>query len=169
MGGHTLIVGSTGMLWGLTQALARRNRTVTVLCRAAPISGPSESIQDAPADDHAPNELIAAIDRAIHGRGPIDTAITWIHTAAPGAMGTIADRLDAHATDIVDLVEVLGYSPDRTRPRVRHRRAVLGWIDQPTGARWLTHDEIGTGVLRALESIDPVRIIGDVMPWSRRP
>jgi hypothetical protein len=47
--------------------------------------------------------------------------------------------------------------------------AVLGFMMENDHARWLTDEEISAGVGRALESEDPVTIVGTVTPWSARP
>jgi hypothetical protein len=57
----------------------------------------------------------------------------------------------------------------RPLPAPSLRLAVLGFVIEGGHARWLTNDEISAGVLRALESADPVTIIGTVTPWGARP
>jgi hypothetical protein len=49
------------------------------------------------------------------------------------------------------------------------RLAVLGFVVDNSQSRWLTNDEISTGVGRAMNSEDPVTIVGTVTPWSARP
>jgi hypothetical protein len=49
------------------------------------------------------------------------------------------------------------------------RLAVLGFVVENGQSRWLTDAEISDGVGRALESDDPVTIVGTVTPWSARP
>jgi hypothetical protein len=54
-------------------------------------------------------------------------------------------------------------------PAPKLRLAVLGFVVENGQSRWLTDAEISDGVGRALESDDPVTIVGTVTPWSARP
>jgi hypothetical protein len=49
------------------------------------------------------------------------------------------------------------------------RVAVLGFMVEHGVSRWLDDAEISAGVGRALESGDPVTIVGTVTPWDVRP
>jgi hypothetical protein len=46
---------------------------------------------------------------------------------------------------------------------------VLGFVVESGTSRWLTNAEISAGVGHALESEEPVTIIGTVTPWAARP
>jgi hypothetical protein len=46
---------------------------------------------------------------------------------------------------------------------------VLGFVAGETGSRWLTNDEISTGVLKAVDEDAPLSIVGETRPWSARP
>ncbi|NLG69565.1 MAG: hypothetical protein GX496_08420 [Firmicutes bacterium] len=52
---------------------------------------------------------------------------------------------------------------------MRYREVILGFVVEPSGSRWLTHDGISPGVLEAIDRDAPRWIVGTVEPWSARP
>lgn len=51
----------------------------------------------------------------------------------------------------------------------RYRRIVLGFVLDGSGSRWLSDDEIASGVLRAIDDDLEDSVVGIVSPWDRRP
>ena len=182
MEGHDLVVGGTGMLAGLSEALAREGRRVTVLARdhlrldrlarRAPGVRPlSVNYEDGPA-------LEAALEKAARQSGPIERAVCWIHATAPEAPLAVARHVRhvyCHllGSAVADpSVGRLGRWRARFAglPGLDYRIVVLGFVLKPDGgSRWLTHDEISAGAKAALDASRPVSVLGVVEPWSRRP
>ena len=50
-------------------------------------------------------------------------------------------------------------------PSCAYRQIVLGFVLEGEGARWLTHDEISEGVLKAIDEDAGLSTIGVTRPW----
>jgi molybdopterin-guanine dinucleotide biosynthesis protein A len=161
--GHALVVGGTGMLAGVTRALAARGHTVTSVARRAAAMQADNAgytvLQDriAPValDYRESGRLAEGLARAVAERGPIELAVCWIHTDAPEAPRIVADALAAGGR----LVQVFGTRvwPLEDAPlHVAYRQVLLGEKD----GRWLTHDEISSGVLAAVDADRPLHLVG---------
>ena len=152
--GHALVVGGTGMLAAATRALADRGQVVTCIARRDVRPGDGVTVE--PVDYREPELLRDALARATTTRGPIELAVCWIHTDAPEAPRIVAAALAPGAR----LVQVFG---TRLWPlvdvplHVAYRQVLLGKRD----GRWLTHEEISSGVLKALVADRPVAVVGD--------
>ncbi len=153
--GHVVVVGGTGMLAPATRALGERGHVVTSIARRPADLGPSVSVE--PVDYRDTRNLRGVLARAAEARGPIELAVCWIHTDAPEAPGIVAEALAPGAR----LVQVFGTRawPLAQPPlHVAYRQVLLGSIR----GRWLTHDEIGSGVLDAVDTDRPVTVVGDL-------
>jgi molybdopterin-guanine dinucleotide biosynthesis protein A len=152
--GHAVVVGGTGMLAGLTRALAARGRPVTSIARRPADLGPGVTSVQLDYRDNA--SFSAGLAHAVEERGPVDLAVCWIHTDAPDAPRAVADALAPGAR----LVQVFG---TRVWPlldvplHVAYRRVLLGSAD----GRWLRHEEISEGVLEAVDADRPVTVVGE--------
>jgi molybdopterin-guanine dinucleotide biosynthesis protein A len=152
--GHALVVGGTGMLAPAAQALGERGHVVTCLARRVVELGAGVTVE--PLDYRDDDALRGALARATASRGPIELAVCWIHTDAPTAPGIVADALAPGAR----LVQVFGTRvwPLADPPlHVAYRQVLLG----SRGGRWLTHEEISTGVLKAMDADRAVAVVGD--------
>jgi NAD(P)-dependent dehydrogenase (short-subunit alcohol dehydrogenase family) len=176
--GHDLVIGGSGMLAGLVMSLAQRGRQVTVIARGTArlqrLAGRHPNIRPLSLDYTDD----PAFDAAVRSLGPIPRCVAWMHDDGKNR----ALRIARQVSDVY--CEVLGSaSADPAKlerlaewrvlfeplqaPQLR--LAVLGFVMEGGQSRWLTNDEISAGVLRALESADPVTIVGTVTPWSTRP
>lgn len=54
-------------------------------------------------------------------------------------------------------------------PRIRYRQVILGFVIEGGRSRWLTHQEISDGVLKAVHQDAAWSVVGTVEPWSMRP
>jgi NAD(P)-dependent dehydrogenase (short-subunit alcohol dehydrogenase family) len=182
MAEHDLVIGGSGMLAGLVEALARQGRTVSVVARGPArlqrLAARHPNIHPLQLDYNDDAVFDAGLARAIGLHGPVRRCVGWMH-------GDSRDRALRIAQQVGDVYcEVLGSaSADPARPerlagwqslfaslqRPTLRLAVLGFVVESGSSRWLSNDEISTGVGRALESADPVTIVGTVTPWSARP
>jgi molybdopterin-guanine dinucleotide biosynthesis protein A len=152
--GHALVVGGTGMLAGLTRGLVGRGHRVTSIARGASALG--EGVTAVAQDYRDAGGLSAALARAIEERGPLELAVCWIHTDLPDTPRIVADALAPGAR----LVQVFGtrvWPLEGVPLHVAYRQVVLGSVD----GRWLTHEEISSGVLNAVDADRPLAVVGD--------
>jgi hypothetical protein len=124
-----------------------------------------------------------ALDRTIKDHGPLSLAVVWMHAGTGGGPRRIAQRMpDVGRTS--RYFHVLGSAvADPSRPDelahvrdvvcqsafIAYRQVVLGFVNEPSRARWLTNDEISGGVLDAIAADRELTIVGTVTPWSARP
>ena len=100
--GHALVVGGTGMLAGLTRALADRGHVVSSVARKPRRLGRTSSRSRSTIAMRS--GFGRAIEIAVEERGPIELAVCWIHTDAPEAPRLVAAALAPGAR----LVQVFG-------------------------------------------------------------
>ncbi len=111
-------------------------------------------------------------------RGPVDLAVTWLHPKAPELRDRIAERVIPGGK----IVEILGsatgrpggFADDRLQAMENqfgktYRQVVLGFQLEGDSSRWLTHEEICEGVLRAYRGFETRTVIGTLEPWEKRP
>lgn len=193
---HLLVVGGTGMLRGVAVEFARRGWTVSVVGRrAAALEAPAAEADALPgaivplaADYTETDALCASIRQRCSALGAPSVAVAWIHMTAPDAPRRIARELVAAAGEApVVFVHVLSRlrtrdprdrsvpipCPDEAQLRradgLSYRQAVLGWVVEPSGPRWLTDDEISAGVIDAIDSGTEVTLIGQTEPVESSP
>jgi NAD(P)-dependent dehydrogenase (short-subunit alcohol dehydrogenase family) len=193
---HLMVIGGSGMLRGVVLEFAGRGWDVSVVGRrAAPLAELAGAAAGLPGrivplrtDYSCLEPFVAALRERCVELGSPSVIVAWIHKTAPDAPRRAAEELVA-ASDggTIDFLHVL--SRLRTRdprdlsvpsphpdhgaladlPGVSYRRAVLGWIVEPSGPRWLTHREIAAGVIDALDSGAAVTPIGQVEPIESSP
>lgn len=155
---HALVVGGTGMLAGLVAALAERGDDLTVVARnRRPL--PAGAVQLS-LDYRSTDELRHGLAEAIRERGPIELAVCWIHTDAPDGPGVVAESVASGGR----LVQIFGNRVWPLSPvpdGVEYAQVLLGGVREGSGSRWLTDDEISTGVLAAVGAGDPVAVVGE--------
>ncbi|GAB2179456.1 Rossmann-fold NAD(P)-binding domain-containing protein [Dongia sp. agr-C8] len=176
---HDLVIGGSGMLSGLVEALARDGRQVTVVARGRErlqrLAACHPNIHPLVLDYHDDAVFEAGLAAAAEQRGPFNRCVAWMHDDSKER----AVRIAQQARDVY--CEVLGSaSGDPGKPErlaewqaliapAKLRLAVLGFMIEGGVSRWLTDAEISAGVGRALASEDAVTIVGTVKPWSARP
>lgn len=175
MAAHTLVVGGTGMLSGLCEALAGDGGRLSHLSRHASRASGADGFD---CDYHDPASFSAALDAADARSGPISLAVAWFHTLKIVAPRLLVQRVEGR------LFQVLGSAvgdpshPDRLEtarqvaegvPGCELRQVVLGFKVEAAGSRWLTNEEISDGVLEAVRTDRPLPIIGQTEPWSAKP
>jgi hypothetical protein len=184
--GHVLVVGGTGMLRPVSMELARRGHATTVIARSSKplerMAAESGGLVHPLALDYRELETLETeLRRVIHERGALMLVVAWIHASAPAAPLTIA-HVAAHDGASLRYIHVLGSAaddpsvPDPQRRqafeaigRVEYEEAILGFVREGDGSRWLTDEEISAGVLAAIDAPAPRHIIGVTRPWSAHP
>lgn len=186
---HALVVGGTGMLREVVRWLAEEGWTVSVVARgrarlralqdqAERLDG---SVRPIRVDYRKDGSFRSELDSAIGAAGPIELAICWIHSTAPGAPGILAEILGRQDT-ACRLFRLRGSVardpsvPDRhdlhlreAGPPILYRRVILGYRSEGGGSRWLTDPEIASGVIEAVRSDAEETVVGIIEPWSARP
>ena len=171
---HTLLIGTTGMLGGLTSRIANEPGRCTLLARdLEKMCSLAPHALHLPTRWDDPDGFSDALAQAQWTNGPIDLAVAWIHSGHEATWEVLLDALPTGAM----LVEVVGSASldpsksdlshrDSTRAMgVHHVRAALGYALRDDGrARWLTHDEISLGVLDVVASSRD-GIVGRADPW----
>jgi NAD(P)-dependent dehydrogenase (short-subunit alcohol dehydrogenase family) len=173
---HALIVGGSGMLAGVCRSLCEQADRVSVLARnekrIRAIAKAVEPIACDYNDGVALSEELALLE-------PPDLVVTWIHGRAPHARRALAECVRAEGR----FVQVLGSAhgdpahPERLAEMTQathglpidYQAVVLGFIVEAGKSRWLNNAEISAGVMLAIESAMPLRIVGTVEPWSAKP
>jgi hypothetical protein len=146
------------MLAGLVAALSERGGDVTVVARS-PRQLPPGAVQLA-VDYRSTEDLRRGLADTTRERGPIELAVCWIHTDAPDAPRVVAESLAPGGR----MVQVFGNRvwPLSTVPDgVEYTQVLLGAVREGSGSRWLTDDEISTGVLAAVDASDAVAVVGE--------
>lgn len=152
--GHALAVGGTGMLAPATRALTARGHAVTAIARRPADLGPG--VTSIPVDYRSVEELREALARATESHGPIELAVCWIHTDAPDAARIVADAL-APGARLVQVFGTLVWPLANVPLHLAYRQVLLGSHE----GRWLTHEEISSGVMDAVDADRPITVVGD--------
>ncbi|CAN7342572.1 hypothetical protein LJR164_001960 [Phenylobacterium sp. LjRoot164] len=173
MPGHVLVVGGTGMLTGLVEALAGDGGRLSLLSRSA-----SQHPGGFDCDYHDEAAFGRALAAAIERSGPIDLAVAWFHTLKIAAPRLLAEQVRGRMFQVLGSATADPAHPHRLATAAavadglatcRLRQVVLGFRVIDGCSRWLTNDEISDGVLDAVRSDRPMSVIGQVEPWSARP
>lgn len=165
------------MLSELCEALAGDGGRLSLLARRASAWGRAAADRF-DCDYYEEASFAAALDAAVAASGPVDLAVTWIHTLKIAAPRLVAERTRGR------MFQVLGSAAaDPTRPQVldlgravadglpdcQLRQVVLGFAVEAGRSRWLTDAEMSDGVLDAIRTDRELSVIGQTEPWSLRP
>jgi hypothetical protein len=177
------------MLKGAALALAQSVKVVSVLARNPGKLSALErtararggSIHPVPVDYRQTRAVLTALMEAQQRFGPIGLVVAWIHRIAPEAPLAVAEavRNPERPCPYFHLLSSSTEDPSRPgkewrammteRPGIEYHEVILGFVRGPDGSRWLSHQEICEGTLRAIEQGAPRTIIGTITPWSARP
>lgn len=175
---RALVVGGTGMLAGVVEALATRGWSVTVVARGHHRLDAVARLSEVAAC-RADYRDLASFESAVRAALPVRLVVAWIHSTAPEAPAQLA-RLVADADRPVPFYHVLGSAAGRApasssatelagSPGIDYRQVVLGYVREQNTSRWLTHAEIVAGLLEAIDAEAPRSVVGRLEPWSERP
>lgn len=196
---NALLIGATGMLWPLVEALlyqgvhgqpleritllSRSQETFARRCAGLP-SEQAARLHFLCADYHDLSLLARVLEQAPLPSRQSELVIAWIHSSAPGALPTILDHLDLPETRATQVVQLFGSASQRAdadafhqsqcaevgeRVNVSYQRVILGFVREQESSRWLTDREISRGVIDALETFVQEHIVGILKPWHHRP
>ena len=180
---HALVVGGTGMLADVSLWLVKEGYHVSVVARSR--ERMEQLIRRAPdihqitplyVDYREGKKLREKIRQTVKENGEIDRAVLWIHSVAKDAFPIIVDEV-SKAGKRWELFHILGSSANLEEIREKippddrysYHQIQLGFVQEPSHSRWLTNQEIAQGVIQALQEKKPVKIIGVLTPWEKRP
>jgi hypothetical protein len=174
---HILVVGGTGMLSGLVEALAGDGGRLSLLSRrASRAAGGRIAAYDCDYYDAVAFE--AALARAVADSGPIGLAVAWFHTLKIAAPRLLAEQVRGRLFQVLGSATADPARPERLAtaaavvgglPQCAVRQVVLGFRVEDGRARWLTDAEISAGVLQAVREDRTFAVVGQVEPWAARP
>lgn len=108
-------------------------------------------------------------------QGPLDIVVGWIHDPKGPVLEVICEEIHAYRyaswrfIDVVSASRRQSLGQDVFDDSCKLQQVILGYKRTGVGARWLTHDEIVSGVIRAIEHPEYQLIrVGDTsMPQPR--
>jgi len=179
---HALVVGGSGMLLDVSRWLMNNGYHVSVIGRSQEKmnrlidTNTEHLITPILVDYNNDHELNEKMKNLINQNGKIDLIISWIHSYAEGALKTIVKHNSVN-NDNWTLLQVLGSKANlfeeekkvNLPAKCTYRTVQLGFIIENNNARWLTHDEISDGVIKAINSVNPRTTIGVTEPMEERP
>lgn len=178
---HAIMIGGTGMLsemskWVMQQA------TYTVIIgrnehRLRRLQSDYGSVHVKQLDYKDTHALRQMIQTAIVQHGAIDLVVAWIHSDAPYAISTIIHEICHLQRKKWRFFHIKGSSQHLDRKQslpclsddCLYREVHLGFKREGGRSRWLTHDEISTGVIDAIQNDRKKTVIGMLEPWEQRP
>jgi hypothetical protein len=158
------------MLAGLCVGLAVDGWEVTVVGRDRRkldrVAGRHPSIRPLAVDFEDVPAFAAALSEAAAEQGPVALAVCWIRSWAPESLlaaaaavmpgGRLFHVLGSSASDASDAA----IAALRSRKELRYRQVQLGAVDDGSGTRWLTDEEISAGVAAAVAADRPSFLVG---------
>jgi hypothetical protein len=186
---HALIIGGTGMLREATAHLCKTYKAVSVIGRnrhrlyslIRETEHYKGNILPVVLDYTNESALLPAVKEAITNYGNISLAAAWVHSTAPGAPFRVAELISSYGREF-RFFHILGCehkdpSADnkekdaefKSLPFIKYRKIILGFMMENESSRWLTHEEISAGTVKAIENDMEEYIIGTVTPWDKHP
>ncbi|OLZ08485.1 hypothetical protein [Sulfobacillus thermosulfidooxidans] len=174
---QALVVGGTGMLASLTPWLVEHEYWVSVIGRSSnklfrvmnQVANRSHYVTPLVLDYHDNAKVHKWIEHIQLMQGPIDLVVSWIHEPKDPVLLAIAEEITAYRHDSWRLIDIISSAKRDTvshiplPPTCLVQRVILGYQKTSQGPRWLTHEEIVAGVVRAIEhSQQPVVAVGDI-------
>lgn len=165
---NSLMIGATGMLTDAAAWVAQRSSRMVLVSRSAPRSPLANhpGVVALSADWRDGDKFFRAIARA---DGFIDTqlAVLWIHGNGAQAKRRVLQELSALDCLIVDIrgsaaLTELDHPKGAIgggRSTARHITVTLGSVPTAAGRRWLSWEEISTGVIDAIVAGES-RVVG---------
>lgn len=187
MHSHIVVIGGTGMLFGVSRQLAADCRTLTSVARtdhslraldtAITPSGCTHRMLTA--DWIHADDFISSVANSVRESGPADLVLAWLHDDSLGPR--LATAL-APATTRCAFFQIRGSAArdptQRTEtvlrdwqcpPTMDYYQVILGFHADAAGSRWMRDDEICAGVLDAIAHPRTATIVGTITPWAARP
>jgi hypothetical protein len=180
---HALVIGGTGMLANVSLWLVENNYHVSIVARnplkmERVINKAADKSRITPlyVDYENDDDLRKIIAGLIEKSGPVELMVAWIHTTAKKALSSIVDIV-ANPRKESHLYHILGSSSNLSeikqnlsvKDHCHYHQVQLGFIIENGSSRWLTNDEIASGVIEAIGNSKEQYLVGQLEPWDKRP
>jgi hypothetical protein len=180
---HAIVIGGSGMLGKATLWLTENDYHVSLAARN------QEKLKWIENQASDPNDLslysvdyyndgafTEAIKGAINENGPVELVVAWIHSTASNALRILTDVIAPWQEEPWRLFHIKGSTrdipkeiPDFLPKNCHYHQVFLGFVIEGSTTRWLTHDEISTGTIRAIDTTAHISVVGTMEPWDMRP
>ncbi|WP_281863352.1 SDR family NAD(P)-dependent oxidoreductase [Planomicrobium okeanokoites] len=177
---HALVIGGTGMLAQASVWLSQNGYRVSVIGRNHEkmqrlIEKNPEGIIPVPVDYRDSEKLAQQLAQIQQKNGPIQLVLAWIHSDGPDVIPCLIDSLPRDSD--WKLFHVNGSSSNLKEIKVQvsvpshvhYYQIQLGFKLESGTSRWLTNDEISTGVIEAIRAVKAQYVVGTLSPWEKQP
>ncbi|SEP70411.1 hypothetical protein SAMN05216232_0634 [Virgibacillus subterraneus] len=180
---YALVVGGTGMLKNVCHWLIEQDYHVYVIGRNQSKLNKlkqetiqPENLHGVAVDYQNSTCLSNELSNLFETNGIPDIVVSWIHSSAPQALPLIKDMISKQdlSTDwrLIHIQGSARFLEKENTPVPKnclYRRVYLGFILENNDSRWLTHNEISSGVIHAITTDSNETIVGTLEPWDMRP
>ena len=177
---HALVIGGTGMLAKASVWLSENGYQVSVIGRNPEkmqrliVENPVR-LTPVLVDYTSTKELAEQLVHIQQKNGPIHFVVAWIHSTGQQVIPCLTEFLPH--SEPWKLFQVNGSSSNLQEmkaktvvpPNVSFHQVLLGFKIESGKSRWLTHDEISDGVIKAIRENNSQLVIGTITPWEKRP
>ncbi|WP_407269120.1 short-chain dehydrogenase [Radiobacillus sp. PE A8.2] len=176
---HALVIGGTGMLAGVTRWLAESSYIVSVIGRN-PVK--HEKLKQFVTDSGRVNSLVVdyedlidlseKLTASIVKYGPISLVVCWCQSdkAIATVSRLVAEQVDGWAMHHVKGSRKYFEKEHLNLPdNCKYHDLYLGFVILGDTSRWLTDEEISTGVVRSIRENTKSIVVGTLQPWEKRP
>lgn len=179
---HTLVIGGTGMLSDVSIWLAEQGDHVSVIGRnhekmqsLASRFTNKDHLTPMLVDYTKTNELAEKLRRIQEKHGDIERVVAWIHSNGENVIPCLQESLSRETE--WDLFHINGSRSNleeikqklKILPNMNYFQIQLGFILEKDDSRWLTNEEISTGIIEAIKKKDAKYLVGTLEPWDKRP
>ncbi len=179
---HALVVGGTGMLKDVCLWLVEQGYNVSVIGRNQRrlddvVNEASDSTSIIPISvDYRDEKLFLKMINDIKNEcGPVTLVVSWIHSNASDSFHNLMEQLSKPPTAFWRLFHVRGSAAHLSSTSILapegclYRQIQLGFVLGETHSRWLTNEEIATGIIKAIQEDQEKYVVGILEPWDSRP
>jgi len=174
---HILIIGGTGMLRKVSLHFLHKGDSVSVVAR--PNSGKLQNlIVEAKkfkgllhpiGVDYANKKLFKEkIVQDIRRNGQLDIVVAWVHESGERAHRILKDLFEEKrmvsyfhilgSSDVGPIKELHKYTLFPNTQHIEYKKIILGHVRD----RWLTNDEISSGVIKAMKLNKKMYVVGEL-------
>jgi len=169
-----LVIGGSGMLTDLSILLAETGYLVYVVGRSTEKmnnlfkkSNNNKNLIPVFLDYSNEQSLNKKIDEIIQENKTIHLIVAWIHSYAEHAVQSIIKQIPS-TSESSRFVHVLGSRSNLDKIKTEltipnhcfYSQVKLGYMKQGDGKRWLTHEEICNGIIKAINNKKNVHVVG---------
>ncbi|MFC3212484.1 Rossmann-fold NAD(P)-binding domain-containing protein [Planomicrobium okeanokoites] len=177
---HALVIGGTGMLAQTSVWLSHNGYRVSAIGRNLSkmqrlVERNPEGINSMLVDYKDTEKLAQQLAQIQQKNGPIQLVLAWIHSDGRDVIPCLISSLQQDSE--WKLFHVNGSSSNLEEIKakasvpshVHYYQIQLGFKLESGTSRWLTNDEISTGVIEAIRGEKAQYVVGTLSPWERRP